>query len=336
MPKLCVLCQTYIDFIYCIFTMSRPRGILVTGAHRSGSTWVGRMLAHSHEVQYIHEPFNLKCRQGICRAEFKKWYCYVDNHSDNRQAVYTALSDTLSFRYALGAALGDIENAKDIIRTVRDSLQMGRGRLFNLRPLMKDPLALFSTEWLSNGFGMDVVILIRHPAAFVSSLKVKGWSFPFHHLLEQPALMERYLSPFRNEVYEYSKNEKDIISQAILLWKITHYVISQYQENHPNWLYLRHEDLSRNPLDEFSKLYSQLGLDFTSDIQNKIKLSSGSENPTETSRNIHNVKRDSAANIWNWQKRLSKDDIYRIYDEVGDISSLFYKDNDWALSALAS
>ena len=316
--------------------MSRPRGILVTGAHRSGSTWVGRMLAHSREVQYIHEPFNLKCRPGICKAKFNQWYSYVDTDIENYRDIHAALSDTLSFRYSLGAELEDISTPKDIVKTIRDYAQMGRGRLFQLRPLMKDPLALFSAEWLSNNFDMDVVILIRHPAAFVSSLKVKGWSFPFAHLLEQPSLIERYLDLFRDEIYDFSKNEKDIISQAVLLWKITHHVISKYQENHPNWLYLRHEDLSRNPLNEFSTLYEDLSLEYTSKIQSKIKASSGSTNPIETSRNIHNVKRDSVTNIWNWQKRLNKKDIYRIYDEVGDISSLFYQDKDWDLSALAS
>ena len=34
------------------------RPILVTGAHRSGTTWVGKMLALAPGVAYVHEPFN--------------------------------------------------------------------------------------------------------------------------------------------------------------------------------------------------------------------------------------------------------------------------------------
>ncbi|MCF8233846.1 MAG: hypothetical protein K9G67_15655 [Bacteroidales bacterium] len=33
--------------------------ILVTGAHRSGTTWVGHVMREAPEVHYIHEPFNV-------------------------------------------------------------------------------------------------------------------------------------------------------------------------------------------------------------------------------------------------------------------------------------
>ena len=35
------------------------RPILVTGSHRSGSTWLGQMIGASDAVGYIHEPFNI-------------------------------------------------------------------------------------------------------------------------------------------------------------------------------------------------------------------------------------------------------------------------------------
>src|SRR5262245_50878268 len=34
------------------------RGILITGSHRSGTTWVGRMIASHPRVVYLSEPFN--------------------------------------------------------------------------------------------------------------------------------------------------------------------------------------------------------------------------------------------------------------------------------------
>ena len=36
----------------------RARPILVTGSHRSGSTWVGKMIASHPRVAYVEEPFN--------------------------------------------------------------------------------------------------------------------------------------------------------------------------------------------------------------------------------------------------------------------------------------
>ena len=40
--------------------------------------------------------------------------------------------------------------------------------------LLKDPIACMSSEYLHREFEMDVVIIIRHPAAFVSSLQKMG------------------------------------------------------------------------------------------------------------------------------------------------------------------
>lgn len=49
------------------------------------------------------------------------------------------------------------------------------------RLLIKDPLAYFSSKWFAKSYDMDVLILIRHPAAFAASLKQQGWYFPFSH-----------------------------------------------------------------------------------------------------------------------------------------------------------
>ena len=49
-----------------LIEVMHTKPILVTGSHRSGTTWVGKMLAATGSVGYIHEPFNLKNRPGIC------------------------------------------------------------------------------------------------------------------------------------------------------------------------------------------------------------------------------------------------------------------------------
>ena len=46
--------------------MNNP--ILVTGSHRSGTTWVGKMLAADSDTAYISEPLNVLHRLGIFRA----------------------------------------------------------------------------------------------------------------------------------------------------------------------------------------------------------------------------------------------------------------------------
>ena len=51
--------------------MTNKKPLLLTGSHRSGSTWVGIIMAASPSVGYIHEPLNLNHHPGICGAEFE-------------------------------------------------------------------------------------------------------------------------------------------------------------------------------------------------------------------------------------------------------------------------
>jgi hypothetical protein len=71
------------------------KAILVTGSHRSGSTWVGKMIAQSPSVVYIHEPFNLEIGPcvGICSAKFNYWFTYIS--PENESQVYRAIANTI-------------------------------------------------------------------------------------------------------------------------------------------------------------------------------------------------------------------------------------------------
>jgi len=56
--------------------------ILVTGSHRSGTTWVAKMIANSPSVGYIHEPFNPTIyRPGICAAKFRG-FTYISKENE--------------------------------------------------------------------------------------------------------------------------------------------------------------------------------------------------------------------------------------------------------------
>ncbi len=220
--------------------------ILVTGSHRSGSTWVGRMIAESPAIAYIHEPFHIQHRKGICGAEFKYWFTYISY--ENESVFYNDLKRTIEYAYNLSGELKAKNFRKDLWDILREYCKFLIFRTLNFRPLIKDPIAVFSAEWLASKFDMEVIVLIRHPAAFASSLKRLNWKHPFSDFLSQPLLMKDHLYPFENEIKQYSEEEYDIIDQAILLWKLIHKMIIKYKEKHNDWIFLRHEDISQNPL----------------------------------------------------------------------------------------
>ena len=307
--------------------MISKKPILLTGAHRSGTTWVGRMLAESPLVGYIYEPFNLNHPLGICAAKFDYWFPYISR--ENESIFYEHIKNTTRFSYDLVAGVKTIRCREDLWRIFKQYASFFKYRISNVRPLIKDPIAVFSTEWLASTFDMDVIVLIRHPAAFTSSLKRLNWTHPFSHFLEQPLLMRDHLSSFEAEIREYVDKEHDIIDQATLLRRLIYHMVIKYQNNHNDWIFIRHEDLSRDPLRGFQNLFNNLNLEFSEHVSETIKEYTNSANPSEAPEKGQSLKRDSKSNIWNWKSRLTVSEIERIRTQVEDISSVFYSDKDW-------
>jgi len=300
--------------------------ILVTGAHRTGTTWVGKMLAASPQVAYISEPLNVWRRPGVLRAPVSKWYTLICE--ENEAQYLPAFREMLGFRYGLWREIRSLRSRKDFLRMGRDFSIFLRGRFLRQRPLIKDPFAVFSAPWFAERLGCRVVITVRHPAAFASSLKRLNWPFDFRDLLEQPVLMQRWLGVDRAEMELIGTD--DVVGQAALLWRMVYRIVARTMKLHPLFIVVRHEDLSLDPVSGYRDLYAALDLDFTPKVEQTILNASSAENPVELSKKkVHAVKLDSRANLDNWKKRLSADEIIRIRKMTGKTAKLFYSDEEW-------
>jgi hypothetical protein len=310
---------------------TRHKPILVTGSHRSGSTWVGKMIACHPRVVYLSEPLHRE--RPHCPS--KHWFHHVTAADEAQFLAY--LRQPLAFRQPWWE---DVERNRragvGVAGTVLLRLECLRRRWRGYRMLLKDPMALFSAEWLAKHFAADVLVLIRHPAAFVSSLKRLDWHFGLDEFLRQPALLDGYLQPFVREIRRHAANPPDLIDQAILMWRIFHHVIRQYQQTHPEWIFERHEDLALQPVEGFRAIYDRLGLTWGEKVRRTIEEHSSSENPSEAAEKVvHQLKRDSKASIWNWMHRLSPDEVLRVRRGTEDVAGYFYGEADWQLPLAA-
>jgi sulfotransferase family protein len=303
---------------------SRPP-ILVTGAHRSGTTWVGKMLALAPGVLYVHEPFNPRTAAGLSPARFDRYFTVVT--SENERRYRPGLERTLKLRYDLAAQLRSVRGPRDLARTARDLVRVERARRAAARPLLKDPIALLSAEWLGAAFGMDVVVLIRHPAAFAASLKRLGWKHSFATFLDDGRLPQ-VLAPYEGEIREQAREPGDILTQAALLWRLLYNAVDGYRERHPDWVFLRHEDASVDPVATFERLYERLGLELTAEARDAIERASAPDNPAELST-PHAVELDSAASLGRWREQLTPAEVDELRERTRDVWPRFYSDADW-------
>jgi len=285
----------------------KGKPILVTGPHRSGSTWVGRMIATSPRVGYIHEPFNVNHHPGVCSMPVPYWFMYVTE--ENASQFRPAIEKTLRFSYSPLAELGAVRRPIQLARLAVDGVHFVKNRLLRCRPLLKDPLALYSAEWLASEYDMDVVLLARHPAAFAASVRRQGYTHPFSHFLQQPQLMRDHLAPFEHEIRAMGPS-RDIIEEAALLWRLTTYMTLKLRSLHPNWLFYRYEDLALAPTRFFGDMLHGLGLEFTREIRD-------------------HVVRAANPNVSGWKVDLSPNEVGALRARVDELSRSLYTDAEW-------
>jgi Sulfotransferase family len=308
-----------------------PRPILVTGAHRSGTTWAGRILAASPTpVGYLWEPFNPRHRPGSFPIRFPHYFHYVC--AENGAGLAGPVADALAFRYRPGAELRSLRSARDAGRMGRDWWRSARNRRRGATPLVKDPIALFSSEWLADTFGMRVLVMIRHPAPFAASLRRRGWRHRFADFLEQPLLMRDHLAQFEAEIRAAAERPPDILDEAILLWNILYATVDRLRERRPDWSFARHEDLALDPVAGFRGLYAALGLRWDDGVERLVRETSAASNPTDAER-ADSIRRSSAAHAAAWRTQMTAADVDRIRAGTAAVAERFYSDADWPPAA---
>jgi hypothetical protein len=302
--------------------------ILVTGINRSGTTWVGHTLARTPGVALVYEPFSPHHRRGILRAATPDWFTYV--RDDPPASLAGGVRRMLGFRYSYAAEMRDLRSPRDAARMVRDAARFARWRRAGYRPLVKDPIAVLAAPWLAREFGMQVVVTIRHPAAYASSMRRLEWTHDFSGFLAQPGLVDDLVPALRGDIAAMARRPGDILDQAGLLWNVIHTVIAGYRRDHPDWIFARHEDLAAAPAAGFRDLAGRLGLGWTPQVERYVAETTGAGNPAEAGQGvIHELRRDSAASARTWHDRLTSEEIARVRARTEAIASEFYADRDW-------
>lgn len=300
-----------------------PAPILVTGSHRSGTTWVGRMLCLSGEAAYIHEPMCPNRSPGWLTDPMPHWFTYITG--ENEGPYLEPMRRVLELRYPFVPSLLAIRHPKDLARQLPEMARAVIYRAGRLRPLFKDPFALYSVEWLAERFGMKPIVMIRKPVAFVSSIKKLNWGFDYEReWMAQPLLMRDHLGPYR-PFFEGYEGEVDLVGEGIVMWNAMYDFVDRLRRRRPDFLYVRYEDLAADPIAGYRDLYQALGLRWDERVRQRIAGYSDSANPKDVSpRRRRAIKRDSAAAAETWRSRLTPEEARRVESETSLVAAAFY------------
>ena len=308
----------------------QDKHILVTGSHRSGTTWVGNTIAEHPGISYIHEPFNVENPNPFFGYKFNTWFYYVQG-TDQEEKIYNSFSRLFNpisspFWRGINACR---YNKLDILTPMRFFKHLMIGILNPNRKLIKDPIAIMSAEWLYNAFDLKVICMIRNPLAFCGSLKKANWGFPFEHLMRQKGLVSSYLSEFEEVLKVYSAESPDIVDQACQIWNIIYFIVNKFERSHPDWYFIKHEELAQDPIEGFNKIFRYIGISMNPEIEASIEKHTSSSNPIESDSKIWGFQSiDAKGSLTSWKSRLTSFEIERVISQTSDIAENFYQLQD--------
>ncbi|NRQ34440.1 sulfotransferase [Nonomuraea sp. NN258] len=232
--------------------------VLVTGLPRSGTSWVGRMLAAGGELIYVNEPLNPGHPPGGCPgvldARVSHRFQYICD--DDRTGWLPAFRDTVALRYRWAAELRANRSPYDLARLLRYGTAFAYGRLTGRRALLDDPFAVLSAGWFARRLGCRVIALVRDPVSVVASWRRLGWHVPVREWLDQPLLLRDH--PWLLELRALD-GSADQLATTAALWRAARRVLAAT----PGIEVVSYESLAADPLPGFRRLYDYAHLSWT-------------------------------------------------------------------------
>lgn len=303
-----------------------PRHILVTGSHRSGTTWVGKTICQHAQVSYVHEPFNVDYPNELIPLGLDTWFTDAATSPQQHQ-IRRAFDNHLKPLHRLVHDTKHCASRQGLSRLPSCAGAAIAQMMAAERVLVKDPIAIYSAGWLHDRYDMQVICMIRNPHAFVGSLKTAGWDFDFAHLARQQQLLRERLTPYAEQISMQAgaRQNGSFIARACLIWNVIHAAILEYRRTRHDWLFVTQESLALDPASGFRDIFDYLGLALTPDIADYIAAFTSTNNPDESGTTAYGP-RNAKKSLETWRSRLTPDEIETIDELTSEIAGQFYKD----------
>lgn len=277
-------------------------------------------------MNYIKgEPFNPGVSKHLFGISWQEWYPDLTSASHIlRFQISNAFNLDWSFplffnRIIAAASSGSL---KSVLRVFKYWLLS----LNNKPSLVKDPMAAFAMESITEFFHPKVIIIVRHPAAVVWSMMRLNWGFSFQLLENKNHKIKKIANQYQSEIKSLNKvhfREK-MLERSTIFWCIIYEYFYHLLQVHPEWILVKHEELSLNPEKEFQKLFNQLGFYYSVKVKEKIKDTTNCNNPKEADTGVvHHLNRNSAQNTETFRKHLSSTQIDYILNKTEKVRKMY-------------
>lgn len=262
---------------------------MIAGTARSGTTWLGDLIASQLPSRILFEPFNPRQVQ-----EYRAFSYF--------QYMQPGTEDLAFYAFAQKVFTGEIRNRW---------IDHQNERIFSEYRVIKEIRANLALKWLHEKFAVvPIVLLIRHPCAVVSSRMDLDWATDsdIESFLSQPDLVDDYLAPYVNLI----RNVETVEEKHAVIWCVSYFVpLKQFNPGEIKIVY--YEDLCTQPENELSEIFGFIGKHNNKSFVDRINR------PSQTARATSAIVTGNDR-LSVWKKKLSStqiDNILRIVNSFG-------------------
>lgn len=265
------------------------------------------MLGGASGARYVYEPLN------------PKWNPALEDEIRHFEYLTSGVDASDALKGRIDRAFSGRQTRQQLLRAAYRHYFWSSIRPFD-RVVVKDPTAVLMADWIAARYSAKVLVVIRHPCAFVSSIMALGWRLSNFRFLDQPQLMSDYLQPFEAMI---RRAEADPWTRAAAVWSMINLVLLGQLEHHPDWVLCKYEELCVDSASQFAALGNKLGLDIPS------KRYSGSEQPNrEVAGGSGSTNMISSDMPYIWKERLSGAQVDAVLGVVSEFGlSYLYPDH---------
>lgn len=242
------------------------RHIIVAGSGRSGTTWVGDVLASCRGCYSVFEPLRISHVPGVpsFAGQGDRPGTYLRPNEENpewgtffRRLFNRKISNTWTRRDWILA-----ERPSRTILPNRLSFRIARHEYQFKRLLAKCCVTKMIRgnlllQWIAKRFDVSVVYLTRHPCSAIGSqMRMNWWSDSLEDIFAQKKLMIDYLEPYQ----ELLKGAKTPLQRTAMLWCVENIVPLAHLSTGANWIAVSYEELMSRSPSPFDRLFGKLQL----------------------------------------------------------------------------
>lgn len=253
--------------------------VFLAGVGRGGTTWISEIINHRNEYRYMFEPFYPRY-VGLFR-EFKG-IPYVRPGEGNTNIL------TSAHKIFSG-------------RITHPWIDRFNRKILCDKRLIKDIRTNLKLKWLKDAFpDIKIILILRHPFAVARSKMKLGWHVSLQPVLNQPELIEDYLTPFMSTIEDC----KTSFEKEVCLWCIQNYLpLAQFRDT--GGIYVGfYERFCLDTIQETRALFRWLKQDDSSLEQKNLN------NPSKMSKK-HSAVLSGGDLVRTWMGTWSRSEIQR-------------------------